>query len=993
MAQGSAKVTATEIDISGPVTTQPTGVPAGVIGTAVKGPAFVPVTVGNLSDFYDKFGFTDGKKFGPMAVAQWLSQGAGSVTYLRVLGAGDGKKRNSDGSVTNAGFVVGSELPSTVMDSTLGDIVRNPNAVEFGDMGRTYFLGAFMSESAGSTVFSSAGLQVSGQNIAAPIIRGVLMAASGVILKLSSSFDSTTSDAPSSTLPATAASISLQGSLIGDIVTDKQTFVMLLNGHIDSSDAPNVITCSLDPLSNDYFANKLNRDPARIQQYGHCLYANWDLTSAETMVTASGLTDGTHVVTQNKEPGAFLTTSTLARDEGSSTVPNYEAFEDRFSHAKSPWVISQKFGGKPVDLFRFHAISAGTNVSTEFKISIENVTPPRTGVSYRFGSFDVVVRNFFDRDNQLVALARYPNLNLDPSSDRYISKVIGDVYTFFDFDRDEKEQKLVTEGNYAPQSNHVRVEVNPGIELGMIDEEALPMGFRGIDHLVTTGTAPLASDDLNSVMSSANVLKTAVTPPLPLRSTVSNGSISAGVAQAANRLYWGVLTETVDDLNDPNKSIKRNSSIASFAKYFPSYAIGEASFMTGSNAGQPDSAALGVLDADRFCNNIFTLENVMVKHNVDGVADPDKWADAEYSRDATVPAGKYPLSVSDLSVTQNRRYAKFTMIMQGGFNGTNIFNRDSAELNDNAVDADVTWPSRGSENGCVVKAYTKALEILRNVVNVDLQLLALPGIRQEFVTTMAAEFVRDRFDALYIMDIVQKDREDDEIRIGGTSQEVHVGNTISNFNERQMDNSFAAAYFPDVNLRDPTTGRNVIVPPSVVVLGALALNDAVGHPWFAPAGFTRGSLRDTLNTRTKLSQADLDRLYDAKINPIVALQGSGGPIIWGQKTLQGAASALDRVNVRRLLIEIRRQVRDIAQTILFEPNRAATLARFTAAVTPRLSRIQAQAGLERFSVVIDSSTTTQQDVENNTVRGKIFVQPTKSIEFVSLDFVVSNTLQ
>jgi phage tail sheath protein FI len=116
-------------------------------------------------------------------------------------------------------------------------------------------------------------------------------------------------------------------------------------------------------------------------------------------------------------------------------------------------------------------------------------------------------------------------------------------------------------------------------------------------------------------------------------------------------------------------------------------------------------------------------------------------------------------------------------------------------------------------------------------------------------------------------------------------------------------------------------------------------------------------------------------------------------VVWGQKTLQAAASALDRVNVRRLLIEIRRQVREISQTIIFEANRAATLARFSAAVTPRLQRIQAQAGLQRFKVIIDSSTTTQQDIENNTIRGKIYVQPTKSIEFVSLDFVVTNNIQ
>jgi hypothetical protein len=992
MAQGSAKVTATEIDSSGPVTTQPSGVPAGIVGTSTKGPAFVPVTVGNLSDFYDKFGRTDGKKFGPMAVAQWLGQGAGSVTYLRVLGVGDGKKRNDDGSVTNAGFVVGGDLPRTVVDTYLGDIDQNPYANSGGDPGRTYFFGTFMSESAGSTSFSAAGLQTAGDNISVPIIRGVLMAASGVILNVSSSFLTTTlSDNPSSTLIARKGGAGLKGSYVGDVVTANQTFVLLQNGHINVADTPNVLTCSLNPLFPDYFATKLNKDPSKIRQHGHCLYANWDIMPAEAVVTATGLTNAVPV--SGKEAlGVFLLTSSLGRDAASATVPNYESFSDRFSHAKSPWVISQRFGGKPVNLFRFHALSAGAGVSSEFKISIENLTPARQGSAYRFGSFDVIIRRFNDRDNQTSVLGKYPNLNLDPSSDRYISKVIGDAHTFFDFDRDERAQKLVVEGNYAAQSNYVRVEVDPAIELGTVDEEALPMGFRGIDHLVTSGSAPLSGGDLDGIILTTDALKSVVTPPLPFRTSINNGSVQNNIAQASNRLYWGVLTERLESVDEPNKSIKKNSSIESFTKYFPNYAVGEASFLTGSNSGQPDSAQLGIIDADRFCNNMFTLENVMVTHTVDGVANPEDWVSSRYSRDGSTPAGRYPLAVADLLETKNRRFAKFTMIMQGGFDGVNIFDRDSADLNDNAVDADMSWVDRGAENGGVVKAYTKALEILKNVVNVDIQLLAMPGIRQEYVTNMAAEFVRDRFDALYVMDIIQRDKDGIDIRLG-TDVNVHVGNTISTFNERLIDNSFAAAYFPDVNVRDPNTGNNVIVPPSVVVLGALALNDKVGHPWFAPAGFTRGSLKDSIDAKVKLSQSDLDRLYDARINPIVSLQGSGGPIIWGQKTLQAAASALDRVNVRRLLIEIRRQVRDIAQTILFEPNRAATLARFSAAVTPRLARIQAQAGLERFSVVIDSSTTTQQDIENNTVRGKIFVQPTKSIEFVSLDFEVSNTLQ
>ena len=135
----------------------------------------------------------------------------------------------------------------------------------------------------------------------------------------------------------------------------------------------------------------------------------------------------------------------------------------------------------------------------------------------------------------------------------------------------------------------------------------------------------------------------------------------------------------------------------------------------------------------------------------------------------------------------------------------------------------------------------------------------------------------------------------------------------------------------------------------------------------------------------------MDFLYDSYINPITSFPETGDSVVvFGQKTMLQAQSALDRVNVRRLLIDIRRKVRTVANQILFEPNREATLARFSSLVNPILGRIQAQQGIDRYKVIIDTTTTTQQDVENNTIRGKIFLQPTRSIEFISLDFVVTN---
>ena len=183
---------------------------------------------------------------------------------------------------------------------------------------------------------------------------------------------------------------------------------------------------------------------------------------------------------------------------------------------------------------------------------------------------------------------------------------------------------------------------------------------------------------------------------------------------------------------------------------------------------------------------------------------------------------------------------------------------------------------------------------------------------------------------------------------------------------------------------------NVQCPPSVAVLGAFALNDSLAHPWFAPAGFSRGALKSVVETQVKLSRANLDTLYESDVNPLAAFPHTPGVVVWGQKTLQQAKSALDRVNVRRLLIEIRREVRKVGNNLLFEPNRAETLARFSSSVNPILQRIQAQQGLDKFKVIIDTTTTTQADIENNTVRGKIFLQPTRTVEFISLDFVVTN---
>lgn len=1008
---GSAGVSAREIDNSGPVQREPVGVPAGIIGTSLRGPAFVPVTVGVDSDYYAKFGLTDGEKFGPLAAIEWLRH-AGALTYLRVLGVGDGKRRlldgNTAGAVDDAGFVVGEEQPNSDNDGTLS---ANPYANTGGIPGRTYFLGCFMSESAGSTFFSDAGIQGEGSvtpggNTALPIVRGVLMAPSGVVLRLSASSEGNNA-APASSLVAT--DVSAQGRALGEVTlfannVAKQDFVLLMNGHKGTDPLhPNYVTASFDMTSPNYFANVFNTDPLKIQQSGHFLYAHWDIHPSQAVLTGSGLVvamSGSGAATALKsgaEHAAFLTTGSAARNVGSATVPNFENFEDRYRHAVSPWIISQNFGGQRSNLFRLHSLDDGAGFSTSYKVSIENIAPS-TDPNDEFCSFDVVIRSLLDRDGEQIVVEQHRGVNLNPSSDRYIAKVIGDTNIYFDFDRAEASQRLVVDGQYPNRSNLVRVEVSVDVDEGSLDPSALPLGFRGPAHLVTSGSAPLPAVSSNQLTSTALVKRSTV-PPIPFRKNITAGS---GAKVSVNPLlYWGVQFEHATSLATLNASTQRNESIDSFAKYFPDFLTAVQAFSVGDNEGAADTAENGIIDADRFNHNMFALDRVQVVTGSDGLAAPTKWDSAQYVRDGNIVAddvAKTRALTTDDFTQANRAFLKYSFFVQGGFDGVNIFDADETKLNNNAVTDDMNATNRGRNNGPNVKAYAKALDIMKSTTDVDVQILATPGIRHPIVTNAAVASVQDRFDAMYVMDIEQLDNNGDLVKLDSQLPSVRL--TVADFLNRSLDSSFAAAYFPDVVIQDPNTKTNVVCPPSVAVLGALALNDSVGHSWFAPAGFTRGALATTLEARVRLSKSNMDELYDAKLNPLVAFPGNatggtnakGGVIVWGQRTLQQAASALDRVNVRRLLIDIRRQIRDITRSFIFEPNREATLARFSAAITPRLQRVQALAGLERFKVIIDASTTTQADVLNNTVRGKIFVQPSKTVEFVSLDFEVTNNV-
>lgn len=1010
----SAGVSLREIDLSQPTTIGPIGTPAAVIGTALRGPAFVPVTVATFQDFIATFGNSDGEKFGPMAVREWL-RNAGSATYVRVLGTGDGKTRNAGGDsngwntgfVTNAGFVVGEEQ----IESN-GNIGQNPYNGDKtgapGALGRTFFLAALMSESNGSNVFSQAGIQTNAN--AVPVLRGILMAASGVNLGLKADWTGVnnvphTNNGYFSYGPGADA-----GAQVGTVITSsaKQEFVLFINGLKNSDSYGNVITASFDTQAANYFANLFNTDPTKLEQAGHYLYSHYDIAPSLAVVTSSGYGGDNMTGTLASGGGlyAMLLNTAATRNSGSASsstvlgIPNFENFQDRFQNSFSPWVISQKFGGQNQNLFKFHARTDGAVSSNEFKVTIENIQAS-TNASNKYGNFDVVIRKFDDIDIQPVVLESFRGLSLDPSSERYIAKAIGDTDTYFDFDQPIGKQRLVVEGDYKNISQYVFVELSPSLKDGAIDPTALPVGFRGPHHLVLGGAStPILTGstfDPNDTLGFSSILPAIREPGIPLRTNVSAGSAPKLVVQPS--LTWGVQFELRDSVDQQNKNQMIDSTMMSFTKYFPMFQTSWQNPFVGDNAGAADIDG-AILDSDRYNNNYFSLERVEVITGTNDRPDPTQWAVAQYRRDGSASGSMADVNGSwhvtrfldptkDFGHLPTKQYLKFTFPMQGGFDGLNMFNYDKDNLTNNAVMREFLYSTdQGGKAGPTVAAYRKAIDVLSNKTDADIQLLAIPGIRDASVTDYAISAVEGRFDSLFLMDIEQND--DVATLITGSQQNVSVTNTVATFQARALDTSFAAAYFPDVVITDPATKTNVQCPPSVAVLGAFALNDKIGFPWFAPAGFTRGALSTVLETQVKLNQDNLDTIYSADINPITAFPGQPSPVVYGQKTLLAAQSALDRVNVRRLLIDIRRKVRAVANRFIFEPNRASTLAAFSAAVTPILAAVQSQQGLDRFSVRIDTTTTSQADIENNTIRGKIFLQPTRSVEFISLDFVVTN---
>ena len=346
------------------------------------------------------------------------------------------------------------------------------------------------------------------------------------------------------------------------------------------------------------------------------------------------------------------------------------------------------------------------------------------------------------------------------------------------------------------------------------------------------------------------------------------------------------------------------------------------------------------------------------------------------SDDADVLGATYANGSTALTLTNSAfQQRKFVVPLQGGFDGQNpATDRKTGTdiVTGNTQGFDLSGPTT---SGSV--AYKRAINAISNPDEFDINLLATPGVIHSIhgdVTNHAIDKIEDRADAFYIMD--------------GSPYGASIQAAINNV--KTLDTNYVGTYYPWVKINDSVKGKPTWVPPSVVLPGVYANNDRIGQEWFAPAGLNRGGLTEVLEAETRLTNAERDDLYENRINPIASFPGQG-VVVFGQKTLQGKPSALDRINVRRLLISLRKFIASTSRFLVFEQNTSATRNRFLNIVNPYLEQVQSNSGLTAFRVVMDDSNNTPDVVDRNQLVGQIFIQPTRTAEFIVLDFVVQPT--
>jgi len=991
-----------EIDLTNEVQ-RPTGIPAGVIGTAERGPAFVPLTVGSFPDFTTKFGSLNSKMPGLYAANLFLKNRF-SLTYIRTLGAGANETTaeiettRARGTVTNAGFAITSSPVGHAGDGRTNATVQFLTARHEVSSGEILGMPLF---SDNDSYFTT------GSMLDVNLVRGMLFSASGsrvMILNPSENWTNVADD-----FATTDSSKKIK------IVISSSAGASFAS--TDGIAGIKILSASFDPSSSDYYAKVLNTDPNKFNEEKHLLYLNFavdnELATLSTGSNAICIASGS---------------SNVSLNSGDVNLPFRNAFgkfDTRYTTPTTPSFISQPFGNTEYDLFRIETLDDGAYSNKRIKISIANIKAS-TDPKNLYGTFAVLVRNFGDDDVSPEILEQFNNCTLNPDSDNYVARAIGNIKVYFNFDvENEDDRRLVRSGRYASRSQYIRVIMSPSVENKTLNPNCLPFGFRGVK---TLGTNTLLTDAVGTVgaqrlTASGSVSVTearlmhALVPPLPFRFKVTRGEISTtpsfvgspGATEIADsRYYWGVkVSRNNNNILNTNINGEINDGVRAYTAFAGIEKLD--TLVTGSSA-------------DVFNNNKFTLAKVALSSTtISGLtASVDAhMKEASYLRNGNTSPSDYRINDTYLNrvtfatllqtatpTTFNRfsEYAKFTTVVYGGFDGFNILDKEQVGMTDKATSAETggganaAYISPGfgnnqsgtSKKNNAVASFRVAAKLMTNPFVSNVNIVTTPGQREPLVTDFVADVVKTYGMAQYLMDIPYYDS--NSVRIfDGETKFVSVNRTADVFETRALDTEFISPYFPNIVVEDSTNNnRRVTLPGSVAALSAIGFNDKVAYPWFAPAGFNRASLDFVKMTQVKVSQPERERLYTVRINPIIKLPNEGF-VIYSQQTLEQAGSALQSLNVQRMIISLKQQIQAAGNQIIFEQLTPDLRSRFVNLVKPILATVQIRDGIERFEVISDERNNTEQDMLANRMRVNIKVVPVRAAEFIAIDFIISSS--
>ena len=655
------------------------------------------------------------------------------------------------------------------------------------------------------------------------------------------------------------------------------------------------------------------------------------------------------------------------------------------------WVLSQHLGlaGELAEsangdyesgvtkLFRLEGLDDGAWASSNVKVEISDIVPA-DGEFRKYGSFTITLRSASDSDSTPKYLERYSSCNLNPASTDFVARRIGDMKSEWSY----AENRYRTVGQYPSLSRFVRVVMNEDVAAGVTDPGLIPFGFQGPPSPVSieltagnglgSGTAAETSaiGEAQIVGAVGELSKVTLHFPAQACRNLSSDGQLASPTQAS-------FGATSNESGGSNVDASYGEMLRPWSANADNH---NAEAKDGTQLTKPALRSASGVVAN------FTLDDLKIVTALVGAETVDtehaQWVPGSRADGTSISAG------ADFKEVLDAGFDSFCMPLVGGTDGVNITHKEpfsQAALADGAPQTNYAYNS--------VK---RAIDSIADPEVVECNLAVMPGINNKGLTGHLLNTCEARADTLAIIDIEGDYRPNTDNIVAESRRLPDVAEAVKSLKDRRINSSYGCAYFPWVQVRDTISDAVLWSPPSVVALGTMASSQRKTEVWFAPAGFNRGGLTEgsagipVSQVRYRLTSRERDALYEANINPIATFP-SEGIVVFGQKTLQVTPSALDRVNVRRLMIYLKKEISRISATILFDQNTQVTWQRFTGQVEPLLASVRSRFGLSDFRVILDETTTTPDLVDRNVMYAKIMLKPTKAIEFIALDFVITRS--